>query len=91
MKAKIAEDIKCTAYFGYVYPDEIKRFDDKDLCNKDNLFQNRLSKIKVFVGDKNGKQLILGLQTIYMNVNGDLNSIKKRFFKRNKIFIKLFK
>lgn len=70
MKAKIAEDIKCTAYFGYVYPDEIKRFDDKDLCNKDNLFQNRLSKIKVFVGDKNGKQLILGLQTIYMNVNG---------------------
>ena len=70
MKEKIAEEIKCTAFFGTVYPDEIKRFDDTSFCTKDNLFQNRLSQIRFFVGEKNGKELILGLQTFYSNVNG---------------------
>jgi len=70
MKEKIFDEIKQTAFFGTVFPDEIKRFDDKDYFSKENLFQNRLSKIKVFVGDKNGKELILGLQTFYTNVNG---------------------
>ena len=70
MKEKIAEEIKNTAFFGTVYPDEIKRFDDSRFCSKENLFQNRLSQIKFFVGEKNGKELILGLQTFYSNVNG---------------------
>ena len=70
MKAKIFDEIKCTAFFGTVYPDEIKRFDDNQYCNKENLFQNRLSKIKFFIGEKNGKELILGLQTFYTNSNG---------------------
>ena len=70
MKEKIAEEIKNTAFFGTVYRDEIKRFDDSRFCSKENLFQNRLSQIKFFVGEKNGKELILGLQTFYSNVNG---------------------
>ena len=43
-------------------------------------------KIDIPISTENLNELL-----IYMNVNGDLNSIKKRFFKRNKIFIKLFK
>ena len=33
MKKKILDDIKCTAFFGTVYPDEIKRFDDSQYFN----------------------------------------------------------
>ena len=69
MKDKIFEAIKCTAFFGTVFP-EIKRFDDSKYCNKENLFQYRLSKIKFFVDEKNGKQLILGLQTFYSSLDG---------------------
>ena len=70
MKKKILDDIKCTAFFGTVYPDEIKRFDDSQYFNEGNLFHYRLSKIKAFMGEKNGKELILGLQTFYTDLNG---------------------
>ena len=70
MKQKIIDAIKCTSFFGFVHPKEIKRFDDKEFYNKENLFKFRLSKIKFFLGEKNGKELILGLQTIYKNSNG---------------------
>ena len=29
MKQKIIDAIKCTSFFGFVHPEEIKRFDDK--------------------------------------------------------------
>ena len=70
MKKKILDDIKTTAFFGTVYPDEIKRFDDSHYFNEENLFHYRLSKIKAFIGEKNGKELILGLQTFYTDLNG---------------------
>jgi len=70
MKEQIFEKIKNTAFFGTVFPDEVKRFDDSRFCNKENLFQNRLAKIKFFIGEKNDKPTILGLQTFYVNVNG---------------------
>ncbi len=70
MKDKIFEEIKSTSFFGTIFP-EIKRFDDKKFCSKENLFQNRLSTVKVFLGDKCGKPIILGLQTIYTNINGN--------------------
>ena len=70
MKKKILEDIKSTAFFGTVYPDEIKRFDDSQYFNEENLFHYRLSKVKAFMGEKNGKELILGLQTFYTDLNG---------------------
>ena len=70
MKKKILEDKKDTAFFGTVYPDEVKRFDDKDYFNEENLFHYRLSKIRAFLGEKNGKELIQGLQTFYTDLNG---------------------
>ena len=89
MKEKIAEEIKCTAYFGTVYPDEIKRFDDTSFCTKDNLFQNRLSQIKFFVGEKNK---ILGLQTFYSNVNGkDIPNEEARDKSEKELDIKVLK
>ena len=69
MKDKIFDAIKSTAFFGTVFP-EIKRFDDSKFCNKDNLFQFRLSQIRFFVGEKNGKELILGVQTSYTSLDG---------------------
>ena len=89
MKEKIAEEIKCTAFFGTVYPDEIKRFDDTSFCTKDNLFQNRLSQIKFFVGEKNK---ILGLQTFYSNVNGkDIPNEEARDKSEKELDIKVLK
>ena len=69
MRKKIFSEIKNIAYFGTIFPD-IKRFDDNNFCTEENLFQNRLSKIKVFIGDKGGKPVILGLQTFFTNING---------------------
>lgn len=71
MKDKIFDAIKCTAFFGTVFP-EIKRFDDSKYCTKNNLFQYRLSQIKFFIGDKNGKELILGVQTSYSALDGKI-------------------
>ena len=47
-----------------------KMKDTEDYYSKENLFQYRLSKIKFFIGEKNGKEIILGLQTFYVNING---------------------
>ena len=71
MKDKIFDAIKCTDFFGTVFP-EIKRFDDSKYCTKNNLFQYRLSQIKFFIGDKNGKELILGVQTSYSALDGKI-------------------
>ena len=70
MKKKILEEKKDTAFFGTVYPDEIKRFDDSHYFNEENLFHYRLSKIRAFIGEKGGKEIILGLQTFYTDLNG---------------------
>lgn len=70
MKSKIYDEIRYTAFFGTIYPDEIRLFNDSAYYTKDNLFKYRLSKIKFFIGEKNGKELILGLQTFYTNSNG---------------------
>ena len=46
-------------------------FNDSEYFTKDNLFKYRLSKIKFFIGEKNGKELILGLQAFYINRIGE--------------------
>ena len=71
MVEKIVEHIKNTAFFGTIYPDEVKRFDDCKYADKNNLFQYRLSEIKFFLGEKNGKESILGLQTTYTKISGE--------------------
>ena len=70
MKEKIFNNIINTDLCGILYPQETKRFNDSNYFTKENLFQYRLSKIKFFIGDKNGKELILGLQTFYTQANG---------------------
>ena len=71
MVDKIVEHIKHTSIFGVIYPDEIKRFDDSNYASKDKLFQYRLSEIKFFLGERNGKESILGLQTTYTKITGE--------------------
>ena len=71
MVDKIVEHIKSTAFFGVIYPDELKRFDDSHYANKEKLFQYRLSEIKFFLGERDGKETILGLQTTYTKITGE--------------------
>ena len=91
MKEKIFNDIKDTDLCGILHPDEAKRFDDRNYFTKENLFQYRLSKIKFFLGDKNGKELILGLQTLYTNANGkEIVNEEARDKEEKELDIKIF-
>ena len=71
MVDKIVEHIKNTAFFGVILPDEMKRFDDSQYASKEKLFQYRLSEIKFFLGERDGKESILGLQTTYTKITGE--------------------
>lgn len=71
MVDKIVEHIKNTAFFGVILPDEMKRFDDSQYASKEKLFQCRLSEIKFFLGERDGKESILGLQTTYTKITGE--------------------
>ena len=68
MEERIYNSIKNTAFFGTIFPD-LKKFDDSKYF-KDDLFKYRLSKIKFFLGEKNEKEVILGLQVFYKTNNG---------------------
>ena len=70
MKVKIFNEIEETAFFGTVFNEETKFFKDSNYFSLENLFKYKLSKIKFFLGEKNGKELILGLQTFYTTSNG---------------------
>ena len=70
MKVKIFNEIEETAFFGTVFNEETKFFKDSNYFSLENLFKYKLSKIKFFLGEKNGKELILGLQTFYTTANG---------------------
>ena len=65
MEEKIFECIRNTAFIGTFYPDETRRFEHFSF--KKNFLNYRLSKIKFFLGDENGKEIILGLQSFYKN------------------------
>ena len=69
MKERIYESIKRSAIFGTIFPDS-KHLDDSKYFNKDNLFKYRFSKIKFYLGEKNEKEIILGLQAFYQTNNG---------------------
>ena len=91
MKKKIIKDIKCSYLYGTLHPDATKRFDDSTYFTEENLFQYRLSKIKFFLGEKDGKELILGLQTFYTKANGEEISNKEARDKNIKeLDIKIF-
>ena len=72
IKKKLAKQIKKTIFYGTIIPMETKRFDDSELFGPDNMFENKLSKVKIFLGkDKEQKEIILGIQTYYLNKSGE--------------------
>jgi hypothetical protein len=72
-KKKIVKQIKKTIFYGRVIPMETKRFDDSELFGPDNMFENKLSKVNIFLGkNKDNKEIILGIQTFYLNISGEI-------------------
>ena len=68
---EIADQIKLTAFFGTIFPNtEQKRFDDTNYFNRENIFHYRLSKIRFFLGEKDNKPIIQGLQTYFKDFYG---------------------
>jgi len=68
---EISNKIRCTAFFGIIYPNaEQKRFDDTNYFNRENIFHYRLSKIRFFLGEKDNRPIILGLQTYFKDFYG---------------------
>ena len=72
-KKKIAKQIKKTIFYGTIIPMETKRFDDSELFGPDNMFENKLSKVNIFLGkSKDDKEIIMGIQTFYLNISGEV-------------------
>lgn len=68
---EISDKIHCTAFFGTIFPNaEQKRFDDTNYFNRENIFHYRLSKIRFFLGEKDNRPIILGLQTFFKDFYG---------------------
>ena len=78
MKESLLENIRYTAFLGIIYP-EAKRFDYLDFFHKgENSLNYRLCKIKFFLGEKNGKEIILGLQSFYQNrINSEVKAYEE--------------
>ena len=68
MLDKLTEKIGAIGLHGIIHYNETKRFNDNKFSTKENLFKYRISKIKVFLGEKD---TILGLQTVYKNLKGE--------------------
>ena len=65
MKESIAEKIKATPLIGINNFNQTKRFYDDNFSTKENMFQFSLSKILIFIGEKNK---ILGIRSFYKNL-----------------------
>jgi len=61
---KIIKEIKIIGSYGIFHFNETKCFNDDKYIEKENIYQYRMSKIKVFLNE-NGN--ILGLQAFYKN------------------------
>ena len=68
MKEKIANKVKALPLYGVLHFGETQRFDDAQFSTVDNIYQYRISKIKVFLGENNR---ILGIQAFYKNTKGE--------------------
>ena len=67
MKERVVSKIKQIGVYGILHYGETQRFDDDKFATKDNLYQYRISKIKIFLGENN---CLLGFQTFYKNLKG---------------------
>ena len=68
MKDRVVEKIKSIGLYGVIHYGETQRFYDDNYSTKENLYKYRISKIKVYIGEKNS---ILGLQTFFKNLSGE--------------------
>ena len=64
MKENISDKIKFIPFVGTYNYLQTKRFKDENFSTKENMFQYRLCKIHIFLGEKNK---ILGIQSFYKN------------------------
>ena len=65
MKESLAEKIKATPLIGIINFNQTKRFYDDNFSTKENMFQFSLSKILIFICEKNK---ILGIRSFYKNL-----------------------
>ena len=70
MSNYLIKKIKKTLFYGTVKEGETRRFDEINYFNNENFYEYRLSKIKIFLGNKDGRELLLGIQTFYTNTKG---------------------
>ena len=68
MKESIAEKIKASPPIGVLLYKQTKKFYDDNFSSKENMFQFRISKILVFIGEKNK---ILGIHSFYKNLKNE--------------------
>lgn len=68
MKDRVVEKIKSIGVYGVLHYEKTKRFYDDKFSTKENLYKYRISKIKVFLGEKDA---ILGLQTFFKDIKGE--------------------
>ena len=68
MKESIAEKIRATPPIGIINFKQTKHFYDDNFSTKENMFQFRLSKILIFLGEKNK---ILGIRSFYKNLKNE--------------------
>ena len=67
MKNKVVERIKQIGVYGILHYGETQRFDDDKYALKENIYQYRISSIRVYVGENNS---ILGVQAFYKDLKG---------------------
>ena len=92
MKQKAYDGIKKTELFGRLVENQNK-FDDSNYFTIDNIFKYKLSKINFFLGKKNGKEVIYGLQTFYKTKDGQEISSKEYIDKKEEkedLYVKTF-
>ena len=68
MKELIAKKVKSLPFYGLIEYNRTKRFNDENFSSVENLFQYRLSKIHIYLGEKNK---ILGIQSFYKNLKNE--------------------
>ena len=67
IKARVVEKIKQIGVYGILHYGETQRFEDDKYANKENIYQYRISSVKVFLGESN---TIIGVQAFYKDLKG---------------------
>ena len=86
----IIDKINYTPFYGTIFQ-KSKNFDYKNYFNKENIFHYRLYKLIFYLGEKDNKTAIIGLQQIFKNNYGkEIESEKMVLNEDNIVDIKKF-